>query len=106
MSMPLTVFFAFCILGCDFMIVVLFQWVYGEKRPERRARSASRKQVIPSETPLHYVSAKGNSRRNVVLSKLPARLGPRLVTKSGASVPGALRNERIAYQRIAASLWR
>lgn len=104
MSMPLTVFFVFCILGCDFMIVVLFQWLYGEKRREQCARSASRKHAMPSETPLHYVLAKGSSQRNVACSKLPARLGPRLITESGASVPSALRNERLAYQRIAASL--
>ena len=104
MSMPLTVFFVFCILGCDFMIVVLFQWLYGEKRREQCARSASRKHAMHSETPLHYVLAKGSSQRNVALSKLPARLGPRLITESGASVPSAFRNERLAYQRIAASL--
>jgi len=28
--MPLTVFLAFCILGCDFLLYVLFQWIYGE----------------------------------------------------------------------------
>jgi hypothetical protein len=28
--MPLTVFLAFCILGFDFLLYVLFQWVYGE----------------------------------------------------------------------------
>jgi len=26
--MPLTVFLAFCILGFDFLLYVLFQWVY------------------------------------------------------------------------------
>ncbi len=30
--MALTVFFALCILGIDFMIYVLFQWTWGDKR--------------------------------------------------------------------------
>jgi hypothetical protein len=30
--MGLTVFFALCILGIDFMIYVLFQWTWGDKR--------------------------------------------------------------------------
>lgn len=36
--MSFTVFLAICILGCDFMLYVLFQLVYGEKhrRPPRR----------------------------------------------------------------------
>ena len=30
--MGLTVFFALCILGIDFMLYVLFQWTWGDKR--------------------------------------------------------------------------
>jgi hypothetical protein len=30
--MPLNVFFTLCILGIDFMVYVLFQWTYGDKR--------------------------------------------------------------------------
>jgi hypothetical protein len=31
-TMALTVFFALCIIGIDFMIYVLFQWTWGDKR--------------------------------------------------------------------------
>jgi hypothetical protein len=41
--MSLTIFLAFCILGCDFLLYVLFQWVYGEKHRKRARRSARRK---------------------------------------------------------------
>jgi hypothetical protein len=41
--MSLTFFLAFCILGCDFLLYVLFQWVYGEKHRKAGRRSASRK---------------------------------------------------------------
>jgi hypothetical protein len=42
--MSLTVFLAFCILGCDFLLYVLFQWTYGEKRRKPARRSAARRQ--------------------------------------------------------------
>jgi len=39
--MSLTVFLAICILGCDFLLYALFQWIYGEKRRNRLHRSAT-----------------------------------------------------------------
>jgi hypothetical protein len=36
---PLTIFLALSTLGVDFLLVALFQWVYGEKRRLRRIRS-------------------------------------------------------------------
>ena len=38
--MSITVFLAFCILGCDFLLYALYQWIYGEKRRNRPRRSA------------------------------------------------------------------
>ena len=40
--MSLTVFLAFCILSCDFLLYVLFQWIYGEKHRKRARRVAAR----------------------------------------------------------------
>jgi hypothetical protein len=40
--MALMVFLAFCILGCDFLLYFLFQWVYGEKRRKHPRRSGLR----------------------------------------------------------------
>jgi hypothetical protein len=42
--MSLTMFLAFCILGCDFLLYVLFQWVYGEKHKNHARRVAARRQ--------------------------------------------------------------
>lgn len=42
--MSITMFLAFCILGCDFMLYVLFQWIYGEKHRNRTRRLATRRQ--------------------------------------------------------------
>src|SRR5882762_1997003 len=42
--MSLTVFLAFCILGCDFLLYVLFQWIYGEKHRKHARRVAARRE--------------------------------------------------------------
>jgi hypothetical protein len=42
--MSLTVFLAFCILGSDFLLYVLFQWIYGEKHRKHARRSAERRE--------------------------------------------------------------
>ena len=40
--MSLTMFLAFAILGCDFLLYALFQWIYGEKHREHARRVAAR----------------------------------------------------------------
>lgn len=42
--MSLTVFLAFCILGCDFLLYVLFQWTYGEKHRKHARLSDARRE--------------------------------------------------------------
>ena len=42
--MSLTIFLALCILGCDFLLYVLFQWVYGEKHRKHARRVAARQE--------------------------------------------------------------
>ena len=49
--MSLTVFLAFCILGCDFLLYVLFQWIYGEKHRKHARRSAARRERCPALSP-------------------------------------------------------
>jgi hypothetical protein len=41
--MSLTVFLAICVLSCDFLLYVLFQWIYGEKRRNHARRNAARR---------------------------------------------------------------
>lgn len=38
--MSVTMFLALCIIGCDFMLYALFQFLYSEKRSRRAARTA------------------------------------------------------------------
>jgi hypothetical protein len=40
--MSLTMFLAFAILGCDFLLYVLFQWIYGERHRKHARRIAAR----------------------------------------------------------------
>jgi len=65
---PLTIFVILSTLGCDFLLVCLFQWVYGEKRRLRRIRSLRKKtaegnnasvRLMPpaSEAPTRHPSA-------------------------------------------------
>ena len=56
--MSLTVFFALCVLGLDFMIYALFHWIYGEQRrgfarqiaARKRARKNQSRFVLPGAT--------------------------------------------------------
>jgi len=41
--MSVTVFLAICILGCDFLLYVLYQWIYGEKHRKHARRVAARR---------------------------------------------------------------
>ena len=51
--MSVTVFLAFCILGCDFLLYVLYQFTYGEKR-----RGLSRKSKSPKHAAINQPDAR------------------------------------------------
>lgn len=50
--MPLTAFITICILGIDFMVYVLFQWTFGDKR-RAIARKISSLRTQPNSSPAH-----------------------------------------------------
>ena len=105
--MSLTVFLAICVLGLDFMIFVLFQWLYGEKNRNWFRRSAARRQTTHSQTPLYYVSSGGNSQRTVNRTDWRAIPGrPRIVNKSESRVSPIKGNDRGDCQSVAAPLAR
>lgn len=60
--MPATLFLAFCILGCDFLLYALFQWTYGEKRRglARRSRAPKPATNQPSLRPYLVSSRPGD----------------------------------------------
>jgi len=83
--MSLTAFIAICILGLDFMIFVLFKWLYGEKNRNWFRRSAPR--TAGSQTPLYYVSGRRTSQTGVPRTSLRTRPGrPHIVNRSNTAV--------------------
>lgn len=90
--MSLTILLALSILGCDFLLYSLFQWVYGEKRGLRHIRSLrqpDREGKSPQPRLVQTITAPSPRR-----SSSPSSISP---SPSGA-------REELVYRRIAASL--
>ncbi len=69
--MALTVFLALCILGVDFLIYVLFQWTWGDKR-----------RAIARQVAAHRKAFEGQPRRPfLVPSPKLAGVGPHAVSE-------------------------
>jgi len=48
-KMPLTLFMAICILGCDLLIYFLFQWTLGEKGRTRKRRCGAKRRLASGQ---------------------------------------------------------
>ncbi len=48
--MSLNVFIAICVFGMDFLIYVLFQWMYGDKRQAMANKLAAQRIAMNEET--------------------------------------------------------
>jgi len=59
--MSATLFLAFCILGCDFLLYFLYQWTYGERRRglSRKSRAPKIAMGQPDARPFLVASRKG-----------------------------------------------
>jgi hypothetical protein len=77
--MSLTVFLALCILGCDFMIYMFFQWAYGEKRRAIARQVAAYRKAREEQPPRPFL---------VPARKVPAGL-PELRRSAGERPPGS-----------------
>jgi hypothetical protein len=97
--MSATLFLAFCILGCDFLLYFLFQWTYGERRRGLTRRSSAPKGAMnqPDARPFLIASRKGASGGAHHL-----RSGSRQIVGREAGAFGHT-NEVRAHRRIAAS---
>ena len=72
---PLTIFVVLSTLGCDFLLVCLFQWVYGEKRRLRQIRSLRKKEAEANNAKIRLMpptSAASPRRPSTSLRVLPA----------------------------------
>jgi hypothetical protein len=70
--MSLTIVFAVCILGIDFMIYALFRWTFGDKR------SALARQIAAQRNALREQSA-----RPFLVASRNAALGAQIALSSG-----------------------
>jgi hypothetical protein len=52
--MSLNIFLIICILGIDFMIYVLFQWIFGDKRKTIARQVALTRQTLSEQSPRPY----------------------------------------------------
>jgi len=98
--MPLTLFMAVCILGCDVLIYFLFQWTLGEKGRTKRRRSGSKRRLaVGQETELVVVrgSDLGASSRPKVLEYPKSEPWRRALRKSSDHI------EEIAYRKLVAA---
>jgi len=59
--MSLTVFMAICILGCDFMLYVLFQWLYGEKHRKHVRKSPAESKAVQMQESLPRLVKQGKN---------------------------------------------
>jgi hypothetical protein len=85
---PLTIFLALSILGCDFLLVVLFQWVYGEKRRLRQIRSLRQREREGKDAKV----------------RLMQPTSVHSLRRSSPSPSCSPTREQLAHRRIAASL--
>ncbi|HMD09921.1 MAG TPA: hypothetical protein VKH63_20475 [Candidatus Acidoferrum sp.] len=98
--MSATVFLAFCILGCDFLLYVLYQFTYGEKRRGLSRRTTAPKHAAmnqPDARPFLVASRRNSSARDQRLLSVPQRTAREETTN-----PGQFGEVR-AYRRIASS---
>ena len=100
--MSATLFLAFCILGCDFLLYFLFQWTYGERRRglTRRSRAPKGAMNQPDARPFLIASRKGASGGG---RQVQSRSRQIVARETGAFGPF---NEIRAHRRIAASFAR
>ena len=98
--MSSTLFFAFCILGCDLLLYFLFQWTYGEKHRGIKRRHARRVALITQSgnRPFLVTSSKSYE-RSTPNPRSYRRMRP------GKGVDGQFLSddETLAYRRIASS---
>ncbi len=85
--MALTLFIALCILGVDFLIYVLFQWTWGDKR-----------RAIARQVAAHRNALEGQPRRPFLVPsrETPSAGQPSASTSAGELLPRSSRNTRIA----------
>jgi len=104
--MPLTLFMAVCILGCDVLIYFLFQWTLGEKGRTRRRRCGAKKPMASGQDSQLFVVPAPKKVAPAQLAKIlpyTKREPPRPSLPTPESVESRPIDEQTAYRRRAAA---
>jgi len=93
--MSLGIFLTLCILGVDFLIYVLFQWTYGDKRAGTQRKLAAQREAMKQQAakPFLVSSQRGRPETQARLQKIRARMAK---GKSGELPVHRTYSERIA----------
>jgi hypothetical protein len=98
--MSFTVFMALCILGCDFLIYVLYQWAFGERRRTLMRRAASRRRAEALRSPQDRSTAMA---QKSFATKPVTVMDPKRRRRASSVERSSRYNEELAYRRVAAS---
>jgi hypothetical protein len=101
--MPLTLFMAICILGCDVLIYFLFLWTLGEKSHIKRRRLGPKRRIASGqETELFVVPVpKKTSVQRTNALQYAKREHPKRLLPERKTVESRLIDEETAYRRRA-----
>jgi hypothetical protein len=74
--MSLTVFVALCVVGIDFLIYVLFQWTYADKRAAMARKLAAQRNAMEQEVlrPFVVSSRKGGPETQARIRRVRERM--------------------------------
>jgi hypothetical protein len=76
MMMSVNIFMGLCVLGVDFLIYVLFQWTYGDKRRAMQKKLAEQRKAMEAEKsrPFLLPSRKGGAVTQARLQRVRERM--------------------------------
>lgn len=82
--MSLTIFITICVLGIDFLIYVLFQWTFADKRAALQKKLAQQRQALQVEPagPFLVSSRKIGPQTQARLQKVRERMATSLERRS------------------------
>ena len=75
--MSFGIFLTLCILGADFLIYFLFQWIYGEKRAAQAKKVTAQRRSMEEENAGPYLvhSRKGGTVTQEGMRKIRSKMG-------------------------------
>jgi len=97
--MSFNIFIVLCVLGCDVLIYVLYQWVLGEKRRARLHREVSRQRAEAAQRTQPFLAATQNRGAGARAVIPMDRKEPKAPNADGLAKKYS---EELVYRRLAA----